>query len=89
MSLVREKKQEIVIDAHGLESANYNLFEVLTEVLSELCKANPDGLIHVINLTPHLQDEFRKALINKGVRFYGVRMVDERSAFDRWGTRFD
>jgi DNA-binding response OmpR family regulator len=89
MGLVREKKQEIVIDAHGLESANYNLFEVLTDVHSELCKSSPDGLIHVINLTPHLQDEFRKALINKGVRFYGVRMVDERSAFERWGTRFD
>ena len=89
MTLVRERKQEIVVDAHGLESANYNLFEVLTDVHAELCKSAPDGLIHVINLAPQLQDDFRKALINKGVRFYGVRMVDERSAFERWGTRFD
>ena len=34
-------------------------------------------------------EEFRKAMINRGVRFYGVRMVDERSTFERWGTRFD
>lgn len=86
---VRSRKQEIVIDAQGLEAAHYNLFEVLSDVYAELIKNNPDGVVHVINLTPPLQEEFRKAMINKGVRFYGVRMVDERSTFERWGTRFD
>jgi CheY-like chemotaxis protein len=86
---VRTRKQEIVIDAQGLEAVHYNLFEVLSDVYAELIKSTPDGLVHVINLTPSLQEEFRKAMINKGVRFYGVRMVDERSAFERWGTRFD
>jgi CheY-like chemotaxis protein len=86
---VRSRKQELVIDAQGLEAVHYNLFEVLSDVYAELIKVNPDGLVHVINLTPSLQEEFRKAMINKGVRFYGVRMVDERSTFERWGTRFD
>jgi DNA-binding response OmpR family regulator len=86
---VRSRKQELVIDAQGLEAVHYNLFEVLSDVYAELIKVNPDGLLHVINLTPSLQEEFRKAMINKGVRFYGVRMVDERSTFERWGTRFD
>jgi hypothetical protein len=45
--------------------------------------------MHILNLTPALQEEFRKAMTNKGVRFYGVRMVDERSTFERWGTRFE
>jgi hypothetical protein len=43
----------------------------------------------VINVTSHLQEEFRKAMINKAVRFYGFRMVDVRSTFERWGARFD
>jgi hypothetical protein len=89
MTQVRERKQELVIDAQGLAAANYNLFEILSDVYSELVKGHPDGLVHVINLTPPLQEEFRKAMINKGVRFYGVRMVDERSTFERWGTRFE
>ena len=89
LAQIRSRKQEIVIDAQGLEAAHYNLFEVLSDVYAELVKTNPDGLVHVINLTPPLQEEFRKAMINKGVRFYGVRMVDERSTFERWGTRFD
>jgi hypothetical protein len=89
MALVRERKQELIIDAQGLAAANYNLFEVLSDVYSELVKNHSDGVLHVINLTPALQEEFRKAMINKGVRFYGVRMVDERSTFERWGTRFD
>ncbi len=89
LTQVRARKQEIVIDAQGLEAVHYNLFEVLSDVYAELIKINPDGLVHVINLTPALQEEFRKAMINKGVRFYGVRMVDERATFERWGTRFD
>jgi DNA-binding response OmpR family regulator len=89
MTLVRERKRELVIDAQGLEGAPFNLFEILSDVHAELVKSHPDGLVHVINLTPPLQEEFRKAMINKGVRFYGVRMVDERSTFERWGTRFD
>jgi hypothetical protein len=89
LALVRERKRELVVDAQGLEAAHYNLFEVLSDVYAELVKAAPDGLVHVINLPPALQEEFRKAMINKGVRFYGVRMVDERSTFERWGTRFD
>jgi hypothetical protein len=89
MALVRERKQELIIDAQGLTAATYNLFEVLSDVYSELVKSHPDGVLHVINLTPALQEEFRKAMINKGVRFYGVRMVDERSTFERWGTRFE
>jgi hypothetical protein len=88
LALVRERKRELVVDAQGLEAAHYNLFEVLSDVYAELVKAAPDGLVHVINLPPALQEEFRKAMINKGVRFYGVRMVDERSTFERWGTRF-
>jgi DNA-binding response OmpR family regulator len=87
LTLVRERKTELVIDAQGLEAANYNLFEVLSDVYDELVKHYPEGLVHVINLTPALQEEFRKAMINKGVRFYGVRMVDERATFERWGTR--
>jgi DNA-binding response OmpR family regulator len=89
MGLVRARKQEIVIDAQGLAAASYNLFEVLADVSAELIKNYPDGLLHILNLTPALQEEFRKAMTNKGVRFYGVRMVDERSTFERWGTRFD
>jgi CheY-like chemotaxis protein len=89
MALVRERKQELIVDAQGLVAATYNLFEVLSDVYSELVKSHPDGVVHVINLTPAIQEEFRKAMINKGVRFYGVRMVDERSTFERWGTRFD
>jgi DNA-binding response OmpR family regulator len=89
MGLVRARKQEIVIDAQGLAAAPYNLFEVLSDVYAELTKSHADGLMHILNLTPALQEEFRKAMINKGVRFYGVRMVDERSTFERWGTRFE
>ena len=89
MGLVRARKQEIVIDAQGLAAATYNLFEVLSDVSTELSKNHPDGLMHILNLTPALQEEFRKAMSNKGVRFYGVRMVDERSTFERWGTRFE
>jgi len=89
MTLVRERKRELVIDAQGLEGAPFNLFEILSDVQAELAKVHPTGVVHVINLTPTLQEEFRKAMINKGVRFYGVRMVDERSTFERWGTRFD
>lgn len=89
MGLVRARKQEIVIDAQGLAAATYNLFEVLSDVYAELSKNHPDGLMHILNLTPALQEEFRKAMSNKGVRFYGVRMVDERSTFERWGTRFE
>jgi CheY-like chemotaxis protein len=89
MGLVRAHKQEIVIDAQGLAAATYNLFEVLSDVYAELIKSHPDGLLHILNLPPALQEEFRKAMSNKGVRFYGVRMVDERSTFERWGTRFE
>jgi DNA-binding response OmpR family regulator len=89
MTQVRERKQEIVIDAQGLESANYILLEILEDVISELVTVHPDGLLHVINLTSHLQEEFRKAMINKAVRFYGFRMIDVRSTFERWGARFD
>jgi CheY-like chemotaxis protein len=89
LAIVREGKQEIVVDAQGLEAANYNLFEILSDVYAEFVKGQPDGVVHVINLSPTLLEEFRKAMINKGVRFYGVRMVDEKSAFERWGTRFE
>jgi len=89
MGLVRARKQEIVVDAQGLAAASYNLFEILSDVYAELSKNHPDALMHILNLTPALQEEFRKAMSNKGVRFYGVRMVDERSTFERWGTRFE
>jgi hypothetical protein len=69
MGLVRARKQEIVIDAQGLAAATYNLFEVLSDVYAELSKNHPDGLMHILNLTPALQEEFRKAMSNKGVRF--------------------
>lgn len=89
LSIVREGKREIVVDAQGLESANYSLFEILSDTYTDLVKNQPDGVMHIINLSPQLLEEFRKAMINKGIRFYGVRMVDERSTFERWGTRFD
>jgi DNA-binding response OmpR family regulator len=89
LALVREGKRELVIDAQGLQAANYNLFEILSDVYAELAKVHPDGAVHVINLAEPVLQEFRKATINKGVRCYGVRMVDERSTFERWGTRFD
>jgi hypothetical protein len=46
-------------------------------------------VVNVINLSDAVLEAFRKATINKGVRCYGVRMVDERNTFARWGTRFD
>jgi hypothetical protein len=36
---------------------------------AELSKNHPDALMHILNLTPALQEEFRKAMTNKGVRF--------------------
>ncbi len=89
LALLREGKREIVIDCQGLRQAHYNLFEILSDVYDEMAKQHADGTIHIINLAPALQEEFRKATINKGVRCYGIRMVDERSTFERWGTRFD
>jgi CheY-like chemotaxis protein/anti-anti-sigma regulatory factor len=89
LAIVREGKREIVVDAQGLESVNYSLFEILSDTYADLVKNQPEGVMHIINLSPQLLEEFRKAMINKGIRFYGVRMVDERSTFERWGTRFD
>jgi CheY-like chemotaxis protein len=89
MALVREGKKVLIVDAQGLPQAHYNLFEVLSDVYAELAKAHPDGVVHVINLAEPVMEEFRKAEINKGVRCYGVRMVDERGTFERWGSRFD
>lgn len=89
LALVREGKREIVIDAQGLEVAHYNLFEILSDVYMELAKTHPDGVVNVINLADPVLEDFRKATINKGVRCSGVRMVDEKSTFERWGTRFD
>ncbi|MFB3819145.1 MAG: hypothetical protein ACE147_15885 [Candidatus Methylomirabilales bacterium] len=89
LALIREGKREIVIDCQGLRQAHYNLYEILSDVYDELAKHHPDGVIHIINLSQSLQEEFRKATISKGVRCYGIRMVDERSTFERWGTRFD
>ncbi|HYL82000.1 MAG TPA: hypothetical protein VEU07_14375, partial [Candidatus Acidoferrum sp.] len=87
--LIREGKREIVIDGQGLEAAHYNLIEILADVHAELVKNHPDGVINIINLTDPVLEEFRKATINKGVRFFGVRMVEEKRTFERWGTRFD
>lgn len=89
LGLVREGKREIIIDTEGLSSLPYNLFEILSDVYAELVKSHPDGVVHIINLDDGNLEEFRKAGINKGVRSYGVRMVDERSSFERWGSRFD
>ncbi len=89
LALLREGKREIVIDAEGLEAAHYNLTEILSDAHAELQKAHPDGVIDIINLSDHVLEEFRKATINKGVRFFGIRMVDEKGTFERWGTRFD
>lgn len=89
MEHVRNKVETIVIDAKGLESVNYNLYEVLSDVYDELAKIHPDGLIQIINLTSALLADFRKGITNKGIRFYTARMVDERSSFERWGVRFD
>jgi hypothetical protein len=89
LTLVREGKRQIVIDAQGLESAQYNLFEILSDAYAELAQRHPDGVVNVINLSDPVLEAFRKATINKGVRCYGVRMVDERCTFARWGTRFD
>lgn len=89
MDLVCSKVEEIVIDAQGVGAASYNLIELLSDVHAEMAKVHPEGLVHVINLTPALLSECRKAISNKAIRFYGARMVDERSAFERWGVRFD
>ncbi len=89
LALVREGKREIVIDAQGLLVAHYNLFEILSDVSAELCKLHPNGVVNIINLADAILEEFRKGTINTRVRCYGVRMVDEKGAFARWGTRFD
>ena len=89
LAFVREGKREIVIDAQGLEAAHYNLIEILSDVHAELVKIHPDGVMHILNLADSVLEDFRKATINKGVRFFGVRMVDEKSTFERWGTRFE
>jgi len=89
LALVREGKRDIVIDAQNVTVAHYNLFEILSDVSSELVNLHPDGLVNVINLADAILEAFRKGTINTPVRCYGVRMVDEKSAFDRWGTRFD
>lgn len=89
LALVHEGKRDIVVDAQRLASAHYNLFEILSDVAAELMKVHPDGTMNVINLTDALLEEFRKALGTAGVRCHGVRMVDEKSTFARWGTRFD
>ncbi len=89
LAFIREGKREVVIDAKGLEAAHYNLTEILSDAHAELQKLHPDGVIDIINLSDQVLEEFRKGTINKGVRFFGTRMVDERSTFERWGTRFD
>jgi len=89
LTLVHEGKRDIVVDAQRLASAHYNLFEILADVTVELIKVHPDGTMNVINLADALLEEFRKALGTAGVRCHGMRMVDEKSTFARWGTRFD
>jgi hypothetical protein len=49
----------------------------------------PDGVIHIINLTENLLSEFTKVTVDTGIRCAGPRMVDVRSSFERWGSRFD
>jgi CheY-like chemotaxis protein len=89
LALIREGKRELIVDAHGLEAVHPALFEILAEASAELVKLHPEGLLHVINLAEELEGELRAALVGSGVRCYGVRMVDERRVFERWGSRFD
>lgn len=89
MALVRRGKTELIIDALGLTHAPYNLFEALADVSAELARRHGESAMSVINLSEQLLDEFKRAMPNKGVRFYGPRMVDQPGAFARWGTRFD
>jgi CheY-like chemotaxis protein/anti-anti-sigma regulatory factor len=89
LELVRERKHELIIDAQGLEAAHVSLFEVLTDVHAELRRGQPDGVIHIINLPESLLAEFTKVTVDTGIRCSGPRMVDQRSNFERWGSRFD
>ena len=89
LALVRDGKAELIVDAHGLEAVHPALFEILTEASAELVKLHPEGILHVINLAEGLEGELREGLVGTVVRCYGVRMVDERRVFDRWGSRFD
>ena len=89
LAFVREGKCALVVDAQGLEAAHYNLIEILSDVHAELVQVHPDGVIDLINLSDPVLEEFKKATLNKGVRCFGARMVDERSTFARWGTRFE
>jgi len=89
LELVRERKQQIIIDAQGLEASQFNLFEILTDVSAEFRRVRPDGAIHIINLTENLLSEFTKVTVDTGIHCAGPRMVDLRSSFERWGSRFD
>jgi two-component system, response regulator, stage 0 sporulation protein F len=87
--LIREGKRELVINCQGLLQAHYNLFEILADAADEMAKVTPVGVLHLMNVSPGLLEEFRKGANHKNVRFHGVRMLDEQSSFARWATRFD
>jgi CheY-like chemotaxis protein len=93
MGIVREGRREVVVDAQGLVAVTEPLVQVLSEISTELAQCHANGWLHVINLSAPLQEEFRHLPIGSSrgriVRFSGNRMVDVRSAFERWGTRFD
>ena len=89
LELVRERKQQIIIDAQGLEASQFNLFEILTDVSAEFRRVRPDGAIHIINLTENLLSEFTKVTVDTGIHCAGPRMVDEKATFKRWRSRFE
>ncbi len=88
MALLHNGVQDLVVDAQGLTGAHYNLIEILADVGVELRKVAPEGRIYVINLAEPVLEEFRKTPV-LGVRFSGLRMIDEQATFARWGTRFE
>ena len=89
LTLIRERKREIVIDCQALRQVHFNLLEILSDAAEEMVKLDPSGILHLINLSAGPLEEFRKAGVPKNVRCSGLRMVDERSTFEQWGTRFD
>lgn len=89
MTLIRRGKKQLILDALRLTHAHANLFDALADVVGELGKLHPNSTVTIINLSEALLDEFTRAMPNKGVRFYGPRMLDQATAFARWGTRFE
>lgn len=76
MERVRAGKTHIVINCQVLESAHFNLVEILADIENALAD-KPEARVDVINLAPKLLHAFRKAgefLV--GVRFHGRVLME-------------